>query len=396
MRIPVVYKIENIITKDCYFGSSTNYSKRVTEHKYDLRHGGHHSAYLQNAWNKYGEDNFNFEIVKEYINSASNKDLKEKEQNYIDKHKPAYNMNPTASGWHNELVPVVQLSVTDKIIKYFPSQMAANLHLGLDPYNVGITSMIYGRQKSAHGFKWVRNTYRKTEKVLIEESKLRSNGISAIQQLDPITGEVINEGFPQTFTDLGFDTSAISKVINGEYNHHKGFIFRKYDPFPTKKYFLGVDSGKNGAFAIIDIEGKLIFRTPIFIDDMNEYDLVRMSSYIRDIKDYLYCGALEEVHSIFGTSKSTAFKMGLGLGILKGLFAANDIYIMSPTPKEWQKEVWPLVPKQVDNKKTSLLVGKLLFPGNDFLASSRSRVPHDGIVDAALIAYYCKLKFFNQ
>lgn len=398
MRKPLIYKIVNTETKEFYLGSSTNFNKRKTEHLYDLRHNCHHSKYLQNAWNKYGEDKFEFIVFKDYKAKASNKDLKSREQNYIDKFNPAYNVNRNASGWCNDFVPVVQLSVTDKIIKYYPSIMQANIELGLDPYNVGITSMTHGRQKSAHGYKWVDNRDRKSRDVIIEESKKRGNGITPVQQINLITGEVIEEGYSQKFTELGFDPSAIRKVIKGEYSNHKGFYFRKYEPYPEKKYFLGVDSGKKGAFVLLDKSGNIAYKTPIFMDDSNEYDLDRINKYIYDYKDYIFKSGLEEVHSIFGTTKSTAFKMGFGLGILKGIFAANNLDTLFPAPKEWQNVVWEEIiyeegsKKTKDTKATSLLNANRIFPEETFLASSRSSKPHDGIVDAALIAYYVKLK----
>jgi hypothetical protein len=68
-------------------------------------------------------------------------------------------------------------------------------------------------------------------------------------------------------------------------------------------------------------------------------------------------------------------------------------------PKKWQADIWANVDKiyktgkKIDTKKTSLMAAKRLFPNESFLATSRSRVPHDGIVDAALIAQYCKIRF---
>ena len=41
---------------------------------------------------------------------------------------------------------------------------------------------------------------------------------------------------------------------------------------------------------------------------------------------------------------------------------------------------------KVDTKATSLTAAKRLWPGDGFLASPKSKVAHDGIVDAMLIA----------
>lgn len=60
-----IYKIECGTTGVIYIGStSASFKKRWGKHKQRLRHNYHENSYLQNAWNKYGEENFIFEIVE--------------------------------------------------------------------------------------------------------------------------------------------------------------------------------------------------------------------------------------------------------------------------------------------------------------------------------------------
>jgi group I intron endonuclease len=47
-----------------YYGSTSNFKKRIAQHKYLLLRNKHHSAHLQKAWNKYGEAAFEFSILK--------------------------------------------------------------------------------------------------------------------------------------------------------------------------------------------------------------------------------------------------------------------------------------------------------------------------------------------
>ena len=49
----VIYKIENLLTSDCYIGSTNNYSRRSKRHFEDLKSNKHHSIKLQRAVNKY-------------------------------------------------------------------------------------------------------------------------------------------------------------------------------------------------------------------------------------------------------------------------------------------------------------------------------------------------------
>lgn len=88
----IIYKITQIGTDKCYVGHSTEQTKRWWEHRNLLRHGKHHSYYLQNAWNKYGEDAFLFEIIEECLDE----DKVLREQYYIDALNSCYNSAPAA------------------------------------------------------------------------------------------------------------------------------------------------------------------------------------------------------------------------------------------------------------------------------------------------------------
>ena len=57
-----IYKILNKINQKVYFGQSRDIELRFKRHKNDLRGNKHQNIHLQRAWNKYGENNFSFEI----------------------------------------------------------------------------------------------------------------------------------------------------------------------------------------------------------------------------------------------------------------------------------------------------------------------------------------------
>lgn len=79
-----VYAIINIINGKVYIGSSKNIVKRFNSHKRDLKNSTHHNRYLQRAWDKYGEDCFEFEVL-EYVEDVI--ELLEVEQYYMDSTK---------------------------------------------------------------------------------------------------------------------------------------------------------------------------------------------------------------------------------------------------------------------------------------------------------------------
>jgi len=60
-----IYRILNVATEHFYIGSARNPKKRRWEHWNDLKKQSHHCAALQAAWNEYGADAFEFEILEE-------------------------------------------------------------------------------------------------------------------------------------------------------------------------------------------------------------------------------------------------------------------------------------------------------------------------------------------
>lgn len=64
-----IYAITNKNNDKKYIGSSVRPDKRFSEHKHYLRKGNHHSFILQAAWNKYGENAFEFKVIIECAKS---------------------------------------------------------------------------------------------------------------------------------------------------------------------------------------------------------------------------------------------------------------------------------------------------------------------------------------
>ncbi len=83
-----IYKIENIINKDCYIGRSKNLKQRLNKHLRLLKKNKHFNFYLQNAVNKYDIKNFILKVIV----YCEEKDLHYYEQNLVNKLKPKYNI----------------------------------------------------------------------------------------------------------------------------------------------------------------------------------------------------------------------------------------------------------------------------------------------------------------
>jgi len=89
-----IYKITNLVNGKFYIGSSVNVKNRFSTHISELNSNTHGNIHLQRAWNKYGQDNFKFELI-EIV--EDNKLLLEREQFFLDTFEPSYNICKNAS-----------------------------------------------------------------------------------------------------------------------------------------------------------------------------------------------------------------------------------------------------------------------------------------------------------
>lgn len=183
------------------------------------------------------------------------------------------------------------------------------------------------------------------------------------------------------------------------------------------KIRIGCDVGAKGGIVALSENGSLqLAPTP---RTKNEIDIPKLKNILWDYSgginsngefknDVLIC--IEDVHSIFGTSAKSNFAFGRNLGLLEGIVSALELPYVKISPKVWQEVAFTGIPKifkkgngklnkkgeeikRIDTKAMAAVAVKRLFPSTSFLATSRSKVEHDGIIDACLMAYYLKVKY---
>lgn len=174
LKVSGIYCIENKKNHKTYVGSSKNIYQRLLKHFALLRHNKHENAHLQNAWNKYGEENFEW-IVLELCNSNV---LTEKEQYCIDLFGAEYN-----------ITRIVERNIPSKESRIKQGETRRKLHLeGKLEWNFNpVTIYVYDLQGNF----------------------LFSNPL----------------GLKDTAAKLKVAPSSICRVLNGTYQQCKGYRF---------------------------------------------------------------------------------------------------------------------------------------------------------------------------
>ena len=164
--------------------------------------------------------------------------------------------------------------------------------------------------------------------------------------------------------------------------------------------YIGIDIGKSGAYYIMGDDGSEISRGPVPMVG-KEVDWHKFNQGISHYEAFNGMVVFEKLGVIFGSSKKTAFSMGYQAGAIEMMCIANSIqYTMVPA-KKWQTEIFDGQTKifkkgikgPLETKKMALIAAKRLFPKVNLLMTERSSVPHDGLVDALLMAEYARRKY---
>mgnify|MGYP002520912382 CR=1 FL=1 len=91
-KLSCVYEIKNIVNGRRYIGSTTNFESRICKHKWMLKNNVHKNKWLQQDYNLYGIDCFEFNAIKPCKPSQ----LLVQEQCYLDRYywSGSYNVRP--------------------------------------------------------------------------------------------------------------------------------------------------------------------------------------------------------------------------------------------------------------------------------------------------------------
>lgn len=168
---------------------------------------------------------------------------------------------------------------------------------------------------------------------------------------------------------------------------------------------VGIDPGYKGAIAVIEgSKVHLLRRTPRKKGATGPYgyDLLEMAKIAEWLanqspKPFIF---LERARAMPGdgirrASNRSMFNFGMGYGIWVGILASRFLPVYFVEPKEWKKEIIPVMKKivvgakerRIQQKKESIAFAKAVYP-NVNLKPGKMINDHDGLADALCLATY--------
>ena len=160
--------------------------------------------------------------------------------------------------------------------------------------------------------------------------------------------------------------------------------------------YIGIDNGISGGIALVDeTSGQLM--TAIAMPTKkaragDEVDIRAIHIWLSEVTGGNLSNAVYILEEPGGSKSAKAAKSMAGsFHAMRGFFEAKLLRWERITPSQWQKVMLPGC-KAGETKPRALSRVAELWPEESFLATERSRVPHDGMIDAALIAEYGRRK----
>lgn len=105
---------------------------------------------------------------------------------------------------------------------------------------------------------------------------------------------------------------------------------------------------------------------------------------------------IERAQSFPKQGVASSFNYGRHFGHLEAIVAASKVPYTLVAPVAWTRDMHQGIEKFLPSKEKSFLAVTRLFPSVDLRKNARCKKPHEGIMDALLIAAYGQRKLQCQ
>lgn len=156
---------------------------------------------------------------------------------------------------------------------------------------------------------------------------------------------------------------------------------------------IGVDNGLDGGLcAISDFDGGVVDKIPMPTmqrSKKREVDARKINEWLMSLHTP-FTLAVEEPLAHAKSSQAVR-SMALSFGKIVGMAEVKGYDLVRVSVHKWQKEILGNIPKGM-SKKFAMKIAESMAPEENWLKNKRCRKPHDGMVDAYLIAKYILTK----
>tara|TARA_R100000655_G_scaffold34521_2_gene67162 strand:- start:593 stop:1099 length:507 start_codon:yes stop_codon:yes gene_type:complete len=151
---------------------------------------------------------------------------------------------------------------------------------------------------------------------------------------------------------------------------------------------VGIDNGLDGGLCAISSHGLIVDKIAMPCKQLSkkrEVDTKKVYDWLVNLHSP-FCLAVEEPLAHAKSSQAVR-SMAISFGKIVGMAEAKEFELFRVSVHKWQKKMLGNVPKGM-SKVAALNVAERLAPSENWLKNKRCRTPHDGMIDAFLIAQY--------
>jgi Holliday junction resolvasome RuvABC endonuclease subunit len=166
--------------------------------------------------------------------------------------------------------------------------------------------------------------------------------------------------------------------------------------------YLGIDPGLNGGFAVVSgdkIRYTMAMPTLSFTTEQGktktEIDREGVLSFLKTFPPHTHV-VIEQQEAFRSQNITATCTTCRNYGMLLMALTVARCYITEEPASVWQEHYGIVSVKKSggeSTKRQAYRVCRLRYPYDNFRKSQRAFKPHDGIVDAVLIARYCQHRF---
>jgi hypothetical protein len=151
---------------------------------------------------------------------------------------------------------------------------------------------------------------------------------------------------------------------------------------------VGVDNGLDGGLCAISEDGLVIDKIVMptkWVCKKREIDTTKIKQWLLFLNTPFLLAVEEPL--AHARSSQAVRSMALSFGKLCGMAETSDFDMCRVSVHKWQKAVLGFVPKG-KTKEYTILKAQQIAPEECWVKNKRCKNPHDGMVDAFLIATY--------